>query len=209
MPYLYKDIYRFAAEYFSAQQANADETKALPVKMLVRQLELHIDWLQSVRIYPIGSTSPEDKVWGAYERIADQNAEYETLDTHNVYIMHGDWQNLCTKRFVCCKELLHVFDHKSAQVSSDAAYSALKNEIEDYQAIETRPFEMSDPMKSENQAQWKALILLCPMGEREKVMSTADSDYAIALRYRIPETLIETIKSDSYLNAYKAFIETE
>lgn len=212
MNYTYKSLYEFAAGYFLNQRKTGiqdSELKALPVRNLNRELEKNIDWLNKVRIFPIESTNLQDKVWGSYERIAGQDASHETFDTHNVYIFHGNWQNMCTKRYVCCKELLHVFDYVSAQVSSDEAYAALKNEIEDYQAIETQPFEMSDPMKSENRAQWKALILLCPKEEREIVMKSNETDYAIALRYRIPKLLVETIKSDSYIQAYNEFIQNE
>jgi len=208
MSYTFKDLYKFSEDFIEEKCSTADcEEIFVPVPRLARELARHIDWLRRVDFYPIQDTTRDDKVWGMYERIADQDAAYEVENSEIVTIAHGGWQNRCYKRFVCTKELLHVFDHSSERVSSEPQYGLLTNEIEDIQEVETRPSKLSPQMLSEIRAQWRAMLILCPKGERDKIVAdVGGNEHAWAYKYAIPQGLIETIKSPAYDRAYDDII---
>lgn len=207
MTYTFKDLYSFSEGYIADLCKESGDDIFVPVTRLIRELTRNVDWLHEIKVYPVKNTKEDDRVWGMYERIADQDAQYEPENSEIVYIAHGDWQNRCHKRFVCSKEILHVFDERSALASTSRHYSLLTKEIEDHQSIETRPLERSPQMNAEILAQWRAMLLLCPKPERDKIISDIDgNDYYWAYKYAIPEGLIATIRSDSYEMAYDDLI---
>jgi hypothetical protein len=107
-------------------------------------------------------------------------------------------RNTCWRRFICCKELMHVFDSSLAMTSDATRFMTLMNELEN------NPISVdSSPMfNSERNAEWMALLVLFPQRLREQHFanhaSGAMTDYEIALRTRIPETYVRSVMSDRY-----------
>lgn len=207
MNYSFKDLYAFSEDHIAALCDGDGADCFVSVKKLIRELELRVDWLRKIKIYPIQDTKEEDLVWGMYERIKGQDSQYEPSDSEMVTIAHGGWQNRCFKRFVCAKEMLHVFDLPSERVSTALNYTLLTTEVESSHSVETRPLEKSPMMQSEIRAQWRAMLLLCPKSQRDKILAEDDgNDYEAAYKYAIPRPLIRTIKSQAYEDAYQDLI---
>ena len=165
---------------------------------------------QHVDIRPIADTSREDRVWGRYRLFADQD-QHDEFDNKVVEIAHGDWQNWCYKRFVVCKELMHTFDGISARVSGQEGFDLLADEIEADQEPETRPRQRSPQLQSEIDAQWKALLLVVPVVQRNEIAKAhppIDPDY-IAKTYRIPRVLVRALLSQDYEDAAEDFLNSK
>jgi hypothetical protein len=107
--------------------------------------------------------------------------------------------NMCWRRYVCCKELMHTFDDDRERTNSPAKYAQLLSELES----PPLPTDMSPMNLSENRTKWMALAVLCPMPVREHFRSSWQaerlSDYDVALELRIPELAIKTIMSDYFV----------
>lgn len=106
--------------------------------------------------------------------------------------------NLCWKRFVCCKELMHVFDNAEQRTDSPEKFRALIGELET-----PLPLDKASPMyQSEAVTMWKAMAVLCPRNVlnyfKPKWQSGELSDYAVALELRVPEVFIDAIMSDKF-----------
>jgi hypothetical protein len=106
--------------------------------------------------------------------------------------------NLCWHRFVCCKELMHVFDKPEEKTTSVEKFDQLLDEIES-----PLPSDQQSPMyKTETRTKWMALAILCPLPLREHFqpmwLDGTLSEYEIALELRIPEVLIPMIMAESY-----------
>jgi hypothetical protein len=106
--------------------------------------------------------------------------------------------NRCWRRFVCCKELMHVFDSESERVSSRDRFLRLMKDIDN------RPMagDQSDMFTSEMNAEWMALIALCPKRLRDKYMQQyvdrTLSPYDVGLMFKIPEAVVKSLMSDYY-----------
>lgn len=111
-------------------------------------------------------------------------------------IRYANSLNFCWRRYVCCKELMHVFDNADEQVNTPARFNQLVAEFEAPLPVPT------PPMQSEVKTMWMALACLCPRPVRERFYPVwrdkEESDYEIALKLRIPEVLIPAIMSDAY-----------
>jgi len=104
-----------------------------------------------------------------------------------------DWQ-----RFVCSKELMHVFDSALERTDTAARFEELLNEIET-----PLPTDAASPMyKSESTTKWMAVLVLCPKPVRDYFKARWESgelsDYEVALELQIPEPLIPPIMSERY-----------
>jgi hypothetical protein len=115
--------------------------------------------------------------------------------------------NVCWKRFVCCKELMHVFDSAKERADSALKFQQLLDEIE-----APLPASASSAMyKSESKTKWMALAVLCPEPIRGHLKPKWDSgemsDYEVAVDLRIPETYIKTLMSDRYENVLKILLK--
>lgn len=106
--------------------------------------------------------------------------------------------NTCWKRYVCCKELMHVFDSQAERTDTAEKFQQLVNEIET-----PLPRDEASPMyDTESRTLWMAIAVLCPSDLREQFKPKWDgkqlSDYEVALELRIPEVLIKTIMGSQY-----------
>jgi hypothetical protein len=114
-------------------------------------------------------------------------------------IRYANTLNLCWKRFVCCKELMHVFDSEDEKSSNAERFQTLLNELE---ATPLRE-EASEMFYSENRTKWKALAVLCPMSVRDHILARRlagdlPDTYDVALELRLPEDFVPTILSDKF-----------
>lgn len=117
-------------------------------------------------------------------------------------------QNRCWARFICCKELMHVFDNAPQSVTSREKFLQLMGELQN------RPLEadMSEMFKSELNAEWMALVVLCPERLREALRPRWEKkelvDYDVALQLRIPEIFVRGLMGPSYQLAKNALTKT-
>jgi hypothetical protein len=98
---------------------------------------------------------------------------------------------------------MHVFDSADERVNAPDRFTQLLNELET-----PLPSDKQSPMyKSENQAMWMALAVLCPrpVFEHFKPKFDALSPYEIALDLRIPEALISAVMSEHFENVLASF----
>lgn len=106
--------------------------------------------------------------------------------------------NTCWYRYVCCKELMHVFDSPEERVDTAIKFDKLLEEL----ASPPLPGDASPMYRSENKTKWMALAALCPLPFRDyyKPMWNREemSDYDVALELRIPEGLIKTVMADYF-----------
>lgn len=158
----------------------------------------HIDWVGGVNFYPV-DCEPGDP-HGHYECHGENESRWDDPDSWVVLITFDNSLNMCRRRFVWCKELMHVFDTVDGQIRSGEKYTGFLSEIE------MRPLEPSEAYNSENLAKWKALLLLCPKNQRDEILKaqkeTPMSDYQIATKFRIPEVVVKSLLSPYYVEAY-------
>lgn len=107
--------------------------------------------------------------------------------------------NICWKRFVCCKELMHVFDTQEERSNSAERFARLLKELEAPPLAE----QASEMYFSENRTQWKALAILCPLPVREhyiakRAAGEMQDDYDVALELRIPKLYVPTILGEDF-----------
>lgn len=113
-------------------------------------------------------------------------------------------QNRCWSRYICCKELMHVFDDEEERVSTRERFFTLMSQL---QAPPRQP-DTSPMYASERDAEWMALLVLCPERLRNhwhpRWVAKDVPDYDVALSLRIPEIFIENIMGDYYQVALEA-----
>lgn len=99
--------------------------------------------------------------------------------------------NYCWKRFVEVKELMHLFDEPLQLVGDGDIFQGLISEFV------APTLEWSDAFRSDAQAVWMALGVLCPEQRRQEFarMRTAGdiNDLTIAQELKIPERYVPTL----------------
>lgn len=109
--------------------------------------------------------------------------------------------NRCWRRFVCTKELMHLFDSVAARANTRTKFFKLMEELES----SPLPAESSEMYHSEHNTVWMALIALCPPRLRgvhhPAYVEGRMSDLDVANAIHIPETLIRTLMSTRYEQA--------
>ena len=130
--------------------------------------------------------------------LSDQEIPYSQTGTKITDIRYHNKLNMCWQRFVCCKELMHVFDAENERAKSKMTFNTLLTEISSLPLFK----HASDIFKSEIRAKWMALAILCPLQLRshykEKIDKGEMSNYDVALALRIPELVIPAIMYDSF-----------
>ncbi len=130
----------------------------------------------------------------------DRTSPYE--EEYDVASIRYDQElNRCWRRFVCCKELMHVFDSSAQRVDSVDRVKILLDELQ------TNPLsEDESPMfTSERDAEWMALLALCPERIRNRYIdgyvSSPERDKEIATELKIPQVYIRALMGVHYLRA--------
>lgn len=115
--------------------------------------------------------------------------------------------NLCWRRFVCCKEVLHIFDRESERSDTREKFLQLAKEM----AVESPT--RSAMYSSEIEAMWKAMAILAPRRLRDKYKADYDSgtisDYELALNLRMPEFYIPQIMSSAFDVIIDSLVKTD
>ena len=110
--------------------------------------------------------------------------------------------NRCWRRAAVTKELMHVFDDSAAQASDGGRFLILLKQLE---AKALLPGDESAMFHSERNAEWMALIALCPPCLREKYeadyVSNKIDDMHIAQKLKIPKMMIRALMGDYYWRA--------
>lgn len=159
--------------------------------------------------------STQDEIWytpvdlntkislGHIKQCRIQKKPYDQNPLWVTFIRYHKDLNLCWKRFVCCKELMHVFDSKKERVDSAIKFDTLLKELSSHPLTK----EASEPFKSENKTKWMALAILCPLSVRElykkKIQSGEMSNYDVALDLRMPELLVPIVMDNRFVHVVK------
>jgi hypothetical protein len=139
-----------------------------------------------------------------YER--DRDSPYEG-PFRVANIRYDKTLNRCWTRFVCCKELMHVFDSAEERVDDRNKFLKLMKEFE---SIPMKA-DISPMFASELSAEWMAVIVLCPKRLRDVLrpqwLDKTLSNYDVALRLKIPEVTIKSLMDDYYDTALAELLE--
>lgn len=151
-------------------------TGVTSVKEIVSGMDIQV--CRGMYISPRNNTNPFTQQFGG----------------HIIVVARG--LNRCWYRFVLVKELMHFFDPENAAADTGDRFDVLLTELAGHGAI-----EKSEPYNSEMKAFWMALALFCPEPLRQELIAkraTGTSDYAIALRLRIPEIYVQNLFSPAF-----------
>lgn len=114
--------------------------------------------------------------------------------------------NTCWARFVTCKEMMHLFDSPEEAVSDRDKFFTLMDEID----TPPPPTGQSPMLSSEYFAEWMALLLLVPKPLRDeykkKLLADEITPYDVAWKFRIPQSVVRSLMSDRYDQAYKILV---
>jgi hypothetical protein len=188
---LFSDLYKYA---------NDLPDDVISVKKLAVHIEAHHPDIGEVNFWPVVLDAQISLGHMVYER-ARSSAYGAAFTVANV--RYDKNQNRCWRRFICCKELMHVFDDANERVDSREKFLQLMKELE------SRPLkdDISAMFSSEMNAEWMALLVLCPKRLRDKWRPTwADktlSDYDVALKLKVPEAYVFALMDDYYDAALK------
>lgn len=108
------------------------------------------------------------------------------------------------RRFVCCKELMHVFDKTLERTSNRDLFLKLMDELENNPiAVDRSPM-----FESERNAEWMAILALCPQRLRARYLppflAERMSARDVAKALRLPENYVKAIMGDGYLRILEA-----
>ncbi len=183
---------------------NGLTTDNISVKEVANFVVAHHDDVGEVNFWPVELDPDISLGHIKYER--DRSSPYDA-EFSIANIRFDKCLNRCWRRFVCCKELMHVFDTADQRVDTRDRFVRLMGEFE---AIPI-PVDASPMFLSELWAEWKALIVLCPQRLREKYIAGWQnktlSDFDIALKLKIPETVVSAAMGGYYLNALVRLVE--
>jgi len=190
----YSDLYNYA---------NGLETDAISVKDLARRIASSSGTdIGEVNFWPVELDSNISYGHIKYER--DRSSAYgEEFRIAN--IRYDKTLNRCWTRFVCCKELMHVFDTPEERVDTREKFLKLMKELE---TLPMKP-DISPMLASELNAEWMALIVLCPKKLRDRykplMADKTMSELDVALKLKIPEATVRSLMSDYYETALASF----
>lgn len=201
----YVQLYNLAQETISARIAAGKTSAIVPVVELKDALKANVAWLDDINFHPIDVK--DDDPLGHFECYSDTDSRWDDPDAWTVLVTYASHfeTNMCKKRFIWCKELMHIFDTEDGCVKTAEEYRGLLREIE------LKPIEPSTSYLTENTAKWLALMVLAPKEQRDALMAQAENDglseYDVALRLRIPEVIVKSLFSDYYDTYYQEFVE--
>lgn len=196
------DLYRFAQDNLTKRVEVGKASTIVSVVELKEQLIASVPWIDAINFYPV-ETKDGDPL-GHYECFSDTDTMWDEPNSWVVLITYDNKLNMCKRRFVWCKELMHIFDTRDGCVKTEDEYRGLLKEIE------LKPIEPTEAYLSENQAKWLALLILCPKIQRDAMKKEAVekglTNYDVGLHFRIPEVIVSSLFSDYYDKYYDRFI---
>lgn len=187
------DLYNYVADL---------ESPVIAVRDVKQRIIAHHSEIGDIKFWPVDLDPQISLGHILYERERDSPYE-QPFTVANVRFDRK--QNRCWRRLICCKELMHVFDGPEEKASDRGRFLRLMQEFE------VRPMagDTSPMFSSELRAEWMALLILCPKRLRDATRPQwADktlSNYDVALKYKIPEDVVESLMSDYYDTALARF----
>lgn len=185
----FADLYRYS---------NSLDTRVTPLHLLKERVVAFHPSVGEVEFFPCNLDEKVSRGHIAY--ILDRSSPYgEPYDVAS--IRFASVLNRCWRRFVCCKELMHVFDDSAQRVNSPDKLTTLLDELQ------TNPIrgDASPMYDSERDAEWMALLVLCPERLRNfyirDYVSSPERDMEIANQLKVPRVLIRALMGDHYLRA--------
>lgn len=191
---LYSDLYNFA---------NSTDGDFVPVQSLKREIERNHGEVERVDFWRCELDPNISLGHMVFER--DRTSPYDAPFTV-ASIRFDKRQNRCWSRYICCKELMHVFDNVQESVSTRERFFQLMSELE----AKVMKGDMSEMFSSELTAEWMALLVLCPKRLRDFWKPQFDdrkvSNYDVALSLRIPEMTVKAVMHEYYNTALKNLV---
>jgi hypothetical protein len=170
------------------------QTYTGPFRALSDQIVAHHPHVGEVALYPCKLDETISLGHIVYDQ--DRSSPYDgTFDV--AIICFSQTLNRCWRRLVCTKELMHVFDGTQGRTSSRDRFVTLLRELE------TAPrYEDASPMfKTERDALWKSLLVLCPERLYAKHIRrdlTGNEIAAVADTLKIPVQAVRALMSPYY-----------
>lgn len=182
----FADLYRFAAELPGPE---------VSLKELAKQVQAFHPVIGAVEFWAVDL----DQSISLGHMVYDKDRDSPYADEFTVASIRLDRRlNRCWRRFVGCKELMHVFDSPAARADNREKFVTLLRELERKPLIQ----DMSPMAISEANAYWMAIVVLCPEHIRNKMKQELDTHrmtaFEVATRLRIPEKYIPAIMSEYY-----------
>ena len=182
---------------FARLYAFVEQRRELPVsieEVLVPEV-IRLSAQDTIEFIPV-DLDPEISL-GHIKQFRQAKSVYDTDSEWVTSIRWHSGLNMCERRFVCCKELMHVFDSAEARTDTPVKFITLLDELS-----APPPSEQASPMYiSENRTKWMALTILVPRPLRDwavQQLNAGHSEYEVALALRIPEVLISTVVGERY-----------
>ena len=196
------DLYNLASDILASRQKAGKDVVIVPIRELKPKLIEQVSWLADINFHPV--VTEEGDPLGHYECHSEAESRWDDPDAWVVLITYSELLNDCQRRFVWCKELMHIFDTENGSTKTEEEYRGLLQEIE------LRPIEPSEQYLSENQAKWMALLILCPKEHRDHFKARFDdgelTDYDVAIQLRIPQPIVRSLFSEYYDKYYETFV---
>jgi hypothetical protein len=184
----FTDIYRFA---------NGLERKNTPFRALSERIVAFHPHVGEIALYPCKLDTSISLGHIVYDQ--DRTSPYN--GTHDVAIIcFSDELNRCWQRLVCTKELMHVFDGTQGRTNSRDRFITLLAELETAPRYE----DASAMFKTERDALWKAILVLCPERLHRQYIKpglTAEEIGDVAQSLRVPVQAVRAIASPYYQTA--------
>jgi len=114
----FQDLYNFA---------NGLAAPVVPLKALTERIVADHGEVEAVNFYPV-DIDP-DILLGYIEYERERTSAYDAAFTV-ANIRYSRALNRCWRRFVCCKELMHVFDSEDERVNTRSRFIQLMSEFE-------------------------------------------------------------------------------
>lgn len=187
-------------EYAASGKAHGDGTPVSVTKLaqMIRD-NLH-DHIEVIKFWPVPMDAT--KILGYMKQTKDQSSPYDDY-WKRIDIRYAESLNFCWRRFVCCKELMHVFDTGGEKTSTRERFIQLMEQLESPPLVE----DFSKMLSAEYSAEWMALMVLCPLALREDIKARIDAkeidELGAATELRIPKLLVRAVLSDYFLEAFE------
>lgn len=172
----------------------------------VRDIEAEIIALDVVLEIKVHAVVLNPEINLGHIKIEDRREiRYDDAELYAHIRFHED-QTRCWVRFVVCKELMHTFDGEDEQVFNPERFRILLQQLETHPVVG----QESAAYTSEWDAEWMALLVLCPYHHRNKWKAMLEAgevtEMDVATQFRIPKAVIVALFSDQYDEAYDLLI---
>lgn len=194
LPMIFKDLYQYAETI---------DAPVVRVQELQRRITSHHSEVGEITLTPVllDENTALGYVVYDYDRSSAYGDEFRIMG-----VRFSDGLNRCHRRFVCAKEMMHAFDSEEERASSRDRFFTLMRELE----TNPLPSRQSAMLNSENQAEWMALLALCPKPRRDalriEMASAPLSSEAVAERILLPRWAIGALMSELYDEAYEDLV---